>query len=152
MAGNANRISEAVAVDRKQAPDPVVAHAVAARSGHEPCPWAQSCGLQSPDQPHGDGIEGNEALVVELAERDLEQGVLVVGSNAVVLEIAQLTNAQTRASHEQQRPGTWLARVGEAVLELAVGLCRQGSRQVLRQPPGTSRATARPQGGTAGAL
>jgi hypothetical protein len=60
-----------------------------------------SHGLQSPNELDRIGVEWDEALAVELAERDLEERALVVGPNAVILEAAELADAEAGTSHQE---------------------------------------------------
>jgi hypothetical protein len=81
---------------------------------NQPCSWASSDRPQTSNELDGVGGERNQALAVELAEWDLEERALFVGANAVVLEAAELADAEASVTHQEQRPGAWFICSGEA--------------------------------------
>src|SRR5262245_18190668 len=56
-----------------------------------------------------------------------------VEPSAVVLEVAQLADAETCVPHEEQGPGVRIVGSRETLLELAIGVSDQWTRQVMRE-------------------
>src|SRR5262245_29088341 len=113
MAGDANGIGQAMAVPFEDPPEPFGTHRSTLESGLEPAAGDWFVGLQPSNQLDRRGVDRYEPLVVELAERDLEQRVAPVGANAVVLEASELSDAQAGAPHQEQRPSARRHRLTE---------------------------------------